>query len=192
MFDQLAKEKDLLRISKSGLSALTWTVLQPFGFIPYPGLTTTKWEVNSLGEELQDPILLLEAIGNAVVERNFKDQDVAMEKTMLSLNRLRTVMARWSSVYNTPVPPSFQWVIHDGEAKLRLIVSDIQGDPLPYVDPTGKTLSEILQIYLVNSPQVSPLDNMLARPKVLRPRIRRVNLEFFKRVSKFAKALASY
>lgn len=56
-----------------------------------------------------------------------------------------------------------------------------------YVDPSGLTPAEVLKKILESNKPVSPLDNMLLRPKVVKPRIKRVSLEFFRLVRRHAK-----
>lgn len=58
-----------------------------------------------------------------------------------------------------------------------------------YVDPTGLTPGEVLRKILETNSAPSPLDNLLNRPKVVRPRIKRVSLDFFKLVRRHIKFL---
>lgn len=191
LFDQLAKEKDLLRVSKSGLEALTWTVLQPFGFISSPRWTAFKGLDHS-GEEGKEysKELVLRAISVAFAERNEREADRALAKTVDSYKRLRRVMTIWSGLGH-PVPPSYRWAVSHAESCIRRMTIDAGKEeriitPFPWTDPLDATIGEVVKYYFDNSQISTPLDNMLARPKVLRPRIKRVNLEFFKRVKKLA------
>lgn len=139
---------------------------------------------------------MLSAIDLALGEKFALEQDLALEKTMKSVNSLRRVCHSWreaNALVGAVLPPSFQWLIHDSESRLKEIAQLIGSDPGPVaVDPSGKTLSEILIAKLESAPLVSPLDNCLVRPRVLRPRIRRLNLDFFKRVQRYIKALQEY
>jgi hypothetical protein len=44
--------------------------------------------VDSQGEEAYDPVVLLEALTQTLVELKFNEQDAAMEKSMENLNKL--------------------------------------------------------------------------------------------------------
>lgn len=49
------------------------------------------------------------------------------------------------------------------------------------------TVNQFMTEMLEAVPKVSPLDNPWVKPKVAKPKIRRLGIEFFKRVSQVAK-----
>lgn len=91
--NNLLKQKDLIRVSKSGVEALTWTVLQPFGFIPYPGVASQEI-ATSLEDMEVDPFLLLEGMSLAAQYLRDKEQDQALVKTTETVDALRKVINR--------------------------------------------------------------------------------------------------
>lgn len=187
MFASLIGRKDILRLSKAGVESLVWMVLQPFGFISYPGLTRYKPLLDR--EEEIDPYLLLEGIDCALHDQNCREADSAIEKTMISVNALRSVIKRHQQGEGF-IPPSYSWLLHESQAKLERLVSQVSSGLEPiYVDTAGKTLAEILHLKLQARPMISPLDNCLQSPTVPRPRIRSLNLNFFKRVGRYIQAL---
>lgn len=103
---QLYDMKDLLRVSKGGLEALTWTVLQPFGFIPFPGVASEKITTSLMEEEI-DSWTLIEAMNLAAQYQYDKESDKAIEKTTDSINALRRAINRWEALGEI-TPPSFQ------------------------------------------------------------------------------------
>lgn len=149
--------------------------------------------VDSRGLEY-DPWIVLEAIDLALNDKIAKEQDQALEKTMKSVNALRATLHSWREAkvkLGGNVPPSYQWLIHDSDMRLKEIAAEIGAGSAPiYVDPSGKTLSEIMQLKLDAAKSISPLDNCLVRARVVKPRIRRLNLDFFKRVRRYVQALA--
>lgn len=148
--------------------------------------------VDSQGLEY-DPIVVLECIDQALYELTCKEQDVAIEKTMKTVASLRAVAHSWAEAkfrLGGNLPPSYQWLIRDADERVKELAALIGSDPGPvWVDPTGKTLSDLLITKLMALPKVSPYDNCLVRKKVVRPRIRRLNLDFFKRVRRYLEAM---
>jgi hypothetical protein len=129
----------------------------------------------------------LEAIDQALADLRQKEEDKALVKTMESVNALKKYVTERKEFSRTP--PSLAALLTSSEETLKQIGRIIQEDSDVYVDPTGLTLSEILLIKLRYQSGVSPLDNVLARPKVQRPRIKRLNLDFFKLVRRYCLAL---
>ena len=183
--NNLYEAKDLIRVSRGGLEALTWTVLQPFGFIPFPGVASEKITTSLMEEEI-DSWTLIEAMNYTAQYLFDKEQDSALVKTTDSVKALRKAINRWE-VTGEVTPPSFQWVRFESEKILSQMLFQYSDPTWNHVDPTGLTPTEVLQKILENNQAPSPLDNMLIRPKVVRPRIRRVSLDFFKLVRRHAK-----
>lgn len=190
-FKQLLDQRDLLRVSKSGLESLTFTVLQPFGFVSYPGLTSPSAMVDSQGEEVYDSYLLLEAMTQALVELKFNEQDAALEKSMENLQKLERFIQVWETRQQLLPPPSFQFILISSRERIHEVMQVVSRSEVPYVDPRGKSLGEILRTLFIEFESISPIDNVLNRPKIVKPRIRRLNLDFFKRVQQYAEALGN-
>lgn len=89
--------------------------------------------VDSQGLEY-DPIIVLECIDQALYELTCKEQDVALEKTMKTVNQLRAVAHSWGEAklrLGGNIPPSYQWLIHDADARVAEIATLIGSDPGP-------------------------------------------------------------
>jgi hypothetical protein len=112
-----------------------------------------------------------------------------MEKSMENLNKLEKFIQGWEKRTALLPPPSFQFILISSRRDLHKIFQVVSQSEVPYVDPRGKTLGEILRILFTEFDGFSPIDNVLNRPKIVKPRIRRLNLDFFKRVQKYADAL---
>jgi hypothetical protein len=104
--NNLYEAKDLIRVSRGGLEALTWTVLQPFGFIPFPGVASEKITTSLMEEEI-DSWTLIEAMNYTAQYLFDKEQDSALVKTTDSVRALRKAINRWE-VTGEVTPPSFQ------------------------------------------------------------------------------------
>lgn len=188
---QLSHRTDVLRVRSKDLLALTWTIIGPFGFVAYPGLAPTS--VASSLEEY-DPVCVLEGFDLALQSIDSKEQSIALEKTMRTVNNLRKVANEFGRRVETSgfsLPPSFQMVIRDADLQLGRLAGEIQSG-LPFygdIPLEGKTLGEVLTMKLVNRVSVSPLDNPLVRPRVTRLRVRKVALSFFRLVLRYTRML---
>jgi len=138
-----------------------------------------------------DPYAVLEAIDLALIHDLEKEQDVAIEKTRLTVSQLAT-MVREGEVRGLfpKLPPSFLFVLQEAKSKYQTLLSGLESQVDLTVESEGKSLADLLLAKLGLLQTSTSFDSPLTRPEIVRPRFRKVNIDFFILVERYLKSMA--
>nr|UPW42193.1 MAG: putative RNA dependent RNA polymerase [Guangxi riverbank mitovirus 3] len=185
MLDKLGY--DIVKVSKSNLESLLWTIIGPFGF-GYSGSSFGPSRVESVlsyfrlyGVNLDIIDEVNDAIDRVILSQVEDELRRSRERTSLSLKQFKNLLE--IPGFNSDMIqmlPSFRSFLLSA---LEQSSKNFETFKIP-LHPTGfPTVTEIVKWKFSHLPPVLPVDNPLVNKRVQRPRFRRINLEFFTRVN---------
>lgn len=193
--DKLAElHSDILRISRGGKEALLWSIIGPFGFIDSLGVSPTEDETSL--EEVQS-FTLIRSIEETLLYYYSKEWESAFDKTIVAaLGVIR--QTTYDKFVECPSPHIFPSYRNLTLRALESIVETGSKRPLKtlglaewfddQMDGFYMSVDAVKELVAM-VPTISPLDNPWTKPKLAKPKIRRLGVDFFKKVALNAKRL---
>jgi hypothetical protein len=181
---------DIVKISKSKLEYLLWSITGPFGSVDSGSrfgpakVETTLSYFKVFAKSLDMDVTAISALDDVLKDELEHAKWQARNKTQLSLNALTSIQSvRGFEGLSPKGTPSFT-SLQISAVEIYSELFDSGPVEIPQSPDSLTTVFEILQWKLDRIKPVLPLSNCLVKQVVHRPRFRSIGINFFKKVDR--------